>query len=62
MFLPPDPVTLEPRAWRTVASRLTLSYDDALRLRSLLADAGIAETATTEEAVLIWMRERKVLP
>lgn len=61
-FLPRDPVALSPPAWETLARRLSLVYDDALRLRSLLAEKGIAETATTEEALLLWMRDRKVLP
>ncbi|MDQ2912263.1 MAG: helix-turn-helix domain-containing protein [Chloroflexota bacterium] len=61
VFLPPDPVTLAPPAWQTIAVRLGLTYDEALRLRSLLADAGIAETATPEQAVLVWMREIQVL-
>jgi len=62
VFLPNDPVSLQPPGWETVARRLALSYDHALRLRSLLAEKGIAETASTEEALLIWMRDQKVLP
>ena len=51
---PPRPtaVTRDPgaRAWRTMANRLTLNFDNALRSRSLLADAGIGQTVTTEQA------------
>jgi len=61
VFFPADPVGLPPPGWETLARRLPLSYDDALRLRSLLLERGIAETATIEEALLVWMREQKVL-
>jgi transcriptional regulator with XRE-family HTH domain len=61
-FLPPDPVSLQPPGWETVARRLGLTYEDAVGLRAILQGRGIAETATTEEALLVWMRERRVLP
>lgn len=62
VFLPPWPEDQPPAAWETIARRLALTYEDALRLRSLLTAAGIVTTATTEQALLVWMRERKVLP
>ncbi len=62
VFLPPGPEDQPPAAWETIARRLALTYEDALRLRSLLTAAGIANTATPEQALLVWMRERKVLP
>ena len=61
VFLPKDPLNLPAPGWETLARRLNLSYGDALRLRSLLADKGAAETASTEEALLVWMRDQKVL-
>jgi transcriptional regulator with XRE-family HTH domain len=55
---PPEP----PKPWEVVARRLGLSYEEALRLRALAEDAGLADVGSAQDVLLVWMHETKVLP
>lgn len=60
-FLPRD-LRRPGESWEILAGRLQLTFEEAMTLRGLLETAGQAETASVEDALLVWMHHRKVIP